>query len=68
MNLFQQQGECSADIPVCRCANFPVGEVLVARQTLELSPRFAGWKTCGTADKNVCATRVGASTNLSKFI
>jgi len=46
----------SAGFPTCRFADFPVGRASVARQPLELPQRPAGWKTCGTADKNVCAT------------
>src|SRR6266567_353350 len=45
----------SANFPVCRIADFPVGgasELCRAR----MRPSSAGWKTCDTADWKVCAT------------
>ena len=61
----------SEDILVCRCADFPVGKASVARQPMELPTRPAGWKTCATADKNVCATSsypFKAYVNVSVFL
>ena len=49
-------GACSADIPVCRFADFPVGQALNAKRLRENFRRPAGRNARETADKNVCAT------------
>ena len=46
----------SADFPVCRFADFPVGPAPASKRTPESSQPLACWKARETADRNVCAT------------
>jgi len=46
----------SADIPVCRIDDILVGGSIEFPSAREWCERFAGWKACDTADRNVCAT------------
>jgi hypothetical protein len=54
----RSRNQSSADFPVCRIADIPVGWTPEAADAHRFLQRSAGWKACDTADWKVCATLV----------